>query len=117
MPKETLKELNELSEETSFKINIKTIISIIIGISLVVGFYYEISSQIEEAKVLPKIGTGIYMVDPADPQASLTYPPNRNEFKMKDELARATIANLETKIEELEEDVEELKKIVYSKHR
>ena len=93
----------ELGEDTSFKISIKTLIAVAVGIASVVGFYYMIMGEIQEAKELPVAGKGIYIVDPGDPSAAQTWPPGRNEYKMKDQLARQTLLQLEKRIEALEE--------------
>ena len=44
----------KISEGTEFKIDIKTIISVIVVTSMFVGMYYSLQAQIEEAKELPK---------------------------------------------------------------
>jgi hypothetical protein len=43
----------------------------------------------------------MYMVDPADPAAKETYPPSRQEYEMKDELARQEIIRLKEEIQQL----------------
>ena len=50
------------------------------------------------------------MVDPGDLSAKETWPPGRNEYKMKDMLARQTLLTLQAKIKELEERIKELEK-------
>lgn len=44
----------KISEGTEFKIDIKTVISIIVVTSMFVGMYYTLQSDIEEARKLPK---------------------------------------------------------------
>tara|TARA_B100000287_G_scaffold74613_2_gene66461 strand:- start:7387 stop:7767 length:381 start_codon:yes stop_codon:yes gene_type:complete len=115
------KKAREISEDTTvgvdidgdgksdFSLSIKTISSVVIGIVMMVMFYYQIQSDIEEAKNLPKIGSGIYTVDPGDPQAINTYPPTRGEFKMKDEMSRLTLQQLIDKVDKIEEELDEVK--------
>ena len=55
-----------------------------------------------ENKFTP-IGDGVYTVDP-----NSTWPPSRGEYKMKDELSRNKIAELEKIIERLEKTIEKL---------
>jgi len=80
----------ELSEETSFNISIKTFIAIGVGLSTLIGMWFAIQADIEEAKELPK------------PEIS------RTEYDLKDKLVRETIMNTGKKVEE---NSEALKKI------
>ena len=84
----------ELDENLSFKVSVKTLAGIVALISSAIGYHYWLMGEIEEAKSLPKIGKGIYVVDPADPAAKETYPPSRQEYQMKDELTRQEILQL-----------------------
>ena len=72
-------------------------------------FYYQIMEEIQLAKELPKVGTGTYIIDQGDPQALNTYPPTRVEFNMKDQMSRMTLDQLVNKVEEMEEDIQEIK--------
>jgi hypothetical protein len=88
------KEVKELDENLSFKISLKTLGMIAAILSSAIGYHYWLMGEIQEAKELPKIGKGIYIVDPADPAAKETYPPSRQEYQMKDELTRQEILQL-----------------------
>ena len=55
-----------------------------------------------ENKFTP-IGDGVYTVDP-----NSTWPPSRGEYKMKDELSRNKITELEKVIARLEKEIEKL---------
>ena len=55
-----------------------------------------------ENKFTP-IGDGVYSVDP-----NTTWPPSRGEYKMKDEMSRNKIIQLEKEIEELKEEIKDL---------
>ena len=55
-----------------------------------------------ENKFTP-IGDGVYTVDP-----NSTWPPSRGEYKMKDELSRNKIEELEKIIARLEKEIEKL---------
>jgi len=115
------KNITELSEDTKlgldvdgdgkpdFHINLKTIGMIIAAIVSATIFYVQIQADIEEAKLLPKIGTGNYMIDAGDPSAVNTYPPTRVEFNMKDQMSRMTLDQLVKKVEEMEDDIQEIK--------
>ena len=115
------KNITELGEDTTlgldvdgdgkpdFHINLKTIGMIIVAIVSATIFYVQIQADIEEAKLLPKIGTGNYMIDAGDPSAVNTYPPTRVEFNMKDQMSRMTLDQLVKKVEEMEDDIQEIK--------
>ena len=94
--------------KTNFSINIKTIITVVVVLFSAFGFYYKVMSDIEEAKSLPKAGQGLYAVDPGDPSASNSWPPARGEYKMKDEMSRAQILQIQKEIEELKEEIKDL---------
>ena len=91
--------MSELSEDSKFNISIKTLVGIAVGIATLIGFYYKLHSEIEEAKELPKIGTGIYVIDPA----------TRGEFSMKDQMSRQILLQMQKDIEEMKKDLDILK--------
>jgi len=98
----------ELSEDTKFTISIKTLIAVAIAIVTLAGGYYTLYSEIQDAKELPKPGKGVYVVDPGDNSAKETWPPSRNEYKMKDQLARQTLIHMQKEVEELKERLKKL---------
>ena len=110
----------ELSEESKFQISIKTLIGIIFAVASMISAYFglmgtinskfsELETKVQKALELPKPGTGIYTIDMGDPAATNTWPPTRMEFNMKDEMARQTIDNVVKEIEEMKEEIKELK--------
>ena len=98
----------ELGEETKFTVSIKTLIAVAVAIATFVGGYYKLHSEIEAAKELPKPGKGVYIVDPGDASAKETWPPGRNEYEMKDMMARQTILQIQKELDQLKHKVEEL---------
>ena len=92
-----------------FKINLRAIGGLVAAIIAGTMFYNQIMEEIELAKQLPKVGTGTYIIDQADPQALNTYPPTRVEFNMKDQISRMTLDQLIKKVEEMEEDIDDIK--------
>lgn len=73
----------KISEGTEFKIDIKTIISVIVVTSMFVGMYYTLQSDIEDAKELP----------PATIE--------RMEYDLKQEWQTDHIEDLEEKVDEI----------------
>ena len=123
----------EISENTSFTINIKTIVYI--GTFLVSGIfnYFTFMNELDnrfaelegsdkdlmveidkrltelENKFTP-IGEGVYSVDP-----KTTWPPSRNEYKMKGTMQVNQIKVIENDIKELKKEIEKLREKVYEK--
>lgn len=83
----------ELNEDTSFQVSIKTLAGIAIGIATVVGMWFALQADIEEAKALPL---------PADPEIT------RMEYDMKDQLIRQTIQTTADDVAEIKEDIKRL---------
>tara|TARA_R110001592_G_scaffold42417_2_gene137731 strand:+ start:86 stop:364 length:279 start_codon:yes stop_codon:yes gene_type:complete len=82
--------MNEISEESKFEISLKTLIGIGVALSTLIGMWFALQADIQEAKELP------------EPEIS------RTEYDLKDRLIRETIMNTGKKVEE---NSESLKKI------
>ena len=80
----------ELNEDTSFQISIKTLAGIAVGIATVVGMWFALQADIEEAKELPL---------PPDPEIT------RMEYDMKDQLIRQTIMTTQDDVKEIKEQM------------
>ena len=87
--------MKELNEETKFQVSIKSLIAIAVGIFTLVGFYYTLQADIEEAKELPK------------PEVS------RTEYDLKDQLIRETILNTEKKVDENGKTLDKIEERLY----
>tara|TARA_R110002110_G_scaffold220428_1_gene434308 strand:+ start:690 stop:971 length:282 start_codon:yes stop_codon:yes gene_type:complete len=72
----------ELNEDTSLNISIKSLIGIGVALSTLIGMWFALQADIQEAKELP------------EPEIS------RTEYDLKDQLIRETIMNTGTKVEE-----------------
>ena len=77
----------ELNEDTNFKVSIKTLISIGVGLSMLIGMWFTLQAQINEAKLLP------------EPEVS------KMEFDMKDENIRLTIMSTQEDVKEIKDDM------------
>tara|TARA_R100000900_G_scaffold31240_1_gene25280 strand:+ start:239 stop:583 length:345 start_codon:yes stop_codon:yes gene_type:complete len=111
----------ELSEESKFQISIKTLITIVVAVATIISAYFglmgsinskfaDLEIKVQDALEKPKPGTGTYTIDMGDPAASNTWPPTRMEFNMKDQMARNQIDALVKEIDELKEEVKDLRK-------
>jgi len=85
----------ELNEDSGFKVSIKTLIGIGAGMATVIGMWFMLQADIEEAKRLPV--TEI-------PPPEIT----RMEFDMKDQLVRQTIMTTQEDVKEIKEQLEKL---------
>ena len=87
-----------LNEDTGFKVSIKTLIAIAVGITTVVSFWFafqadldDIKDEVEVAKELPK--------------PTIT----RTEYELKDELVRQTIMDTQDDVKDIKHDLEKVK--------
>tara|TARA_B100000424_G_scaffold186502_1_gene144813 strand:- start:252 stop:548 length:297 start_codon:yes stop_codon:yes gene_type:complete len=81
----------EVSKDTKFSLSIETAISVVVSIGMIVGMWFTLQGDIEEAKLLP------------EPEVS------RMEYDLKDQMIRDSIVNTESKVEKLEEKVDDIK--------
>ena len=72
----------EISKDTKFSFSVETLIALAAAITTLVGMYYALQSDIDEAKKLP----------PAE--------VSRTEYDLKDQLIRETIINIEEKVDD-----------------
>ena len=84
----------ELGKDTKLTLKLETIASVIVTLVMVVGVYFSLKSDIEEAKELPK------------PEVS------RTEYDLKDQMIRDTIINTQEDVEEIKEDVKNIERII-----
>ena len=87
----------ELNEDTGFQVSIKTLAGIAVAIATVVGMWFALQADIQEAKELP-----------APPPAEVT----RIEFDMKDQLIRQTIMTTQQDVQEIKEDLKRIEEIL-----
>ena len=81
----------ELDKQSKFTLSIETLISVCVTIFMIVGLWFNLQADIEEAKQLPE-------------------PPiSRTEYDLKDQMIRNSILNTEEKVEKLEDKVDDIK--------
>jgi hypothetical protein len=83
----------ELNEDTGFNVSIKTLGAIGFAMATLIGMWFTLQSDIEEAKQLP------------EPPAPVI---TRMEFDMKDQLVRQTIMTTQEDVKEIKEQLEKL---------
>ena len=88
----------ELNEDTSFKVSIKSLVGIGIGMATLIGMYFTLQADIAEAKTLP---------EPPAPEVT------RMEFDMKDQMIRQTIMTTQEDVKEIKESIEKIEDKLY----
>ena len=83
----------ELNEDTGFNVSIKTLAGIGFAMATVIGMWFMLQADIQEARLLP---------EPTPPEIS------RMEFDMKDQLVRQTIMTTQEDVKEIKEQLEKL---------
>ncbi len=83
----------ELNEDTGFNVSIKSLIGIGFAMATLIGMWFTLQADIEEAKELP-----------VPPPPAIT----RMEFDMKDQLVRQTIMTTQEDVKEIKAQLEKL---------
>ena len=84
----------ELGKDTKLTLKLETIASVVVTLVMVVGVYFSLKADIEEAKELPVPEVG------------------RTEYDLKDQMVRDTIMNTQEDVEEIKEDVKNIERII-----
>tara|TARA_B100001175_G_C19402298_1_gene586898 strand:- start:420 stop:698 length:279 start_codon:yes stop_codon:yes gene_type:complete len=87
--------MKELNEDTKLQLSVKTIIGIAAALSTLIGMWFALQADIEEAKELPK------------PEVS------RTEYDLKDQLIRESIMNTEEKVNENSHKLDKIDEKLY----
>ena len=80
----------QIGEETKITLDLKTIGIVLFGLATVIGMWFSLQADIEEAKELP------------EPEIQ------RIEFQMKDEAIRDAIINTQDDVEEIKEQLNKI---------
>jgi len=86
---------NQIGEETKVTLDLKTIGILLFVLATVIGMWFTLQSDIEDAKQLPK------------PEIQ------RVEYDLKDELIRETIMDTEEAVEEIKTQLEKIDQRLY----
>ncbi len=89
----------KIGEGTEFKIDLKTVVSLVVITSMFVGMYYSLQADIEEAKKMPPA-----VID-------------RIEYDLKQEWQTQHIEKLEEKVDEILFWCREIDKDIYKKKK
>ena len=85
----------QIGEETKITLDLKTIGVVLFGLATVIGMWFSLQADIEEAKELP------------EPEIQ------RIEFQMKDEAIRDAIINTQDDVEEIKNQLDKIDQRLY----
>ena len=97
--------------KTKFALDVKTMIAAATGIASLVGMWYMLQADIQEAKELPKIGNIYEEEYPSKPEG-YNWPRSYEQYKDNVEGLQEEMDEVFETVEKLEEEVKELQKIV-----
>ena len=115
----------ELSKDkilnTKFTLSVQTMIGAAVGISSLIGMWYALQADIQEAKELPKV-TAIYSNEYPSKASGHNWPSSMEQYNVQVgglnediEVMFETIGELEDKLESLEDELKELRITVAGK--
>ena len=98
----------ELSQDTKFTLSIQTMISIGVGIATLVGFYYMMMGEIQEAKELP-IPLSLFSQEyPSKGISDFNWSPSYEQYKQQVGNLQENQDDLYEVIEGMQDEIKEL---------
>ena len=97
--------------KTKFALDVKTLIAAAVGISSLVGMWYALQADIQEAKELPKIGNIYNQEYPSRPEG-YNWPRSYEQYKDQVGNLQEDMDEVFDKLDEYEEKIEDLEKTV-----
>jgi len=85
----------QIGEDTKITLDLKTIGMILVGVATIIGMWFALQADIDEAKELPKP-----VID-------------RTEYDLKDELIRQTIMDTQDDVDEIKEKLDKIDQRLY----
>ena len=99
----------ELSPDTKFTLSIQTMIGAAMGIASLVGMWYVLQSDIQEAKELPTLESLYESEYPSKPQG-YNHPASYEQYKSQVGSLQENQDDIYDIIEELQDEIKELNK-------
>ena len=97
--------------KTKFALDLKTMISAAVGIATLVGFWYALQADIQEAKELPKIGNIYSQEYPSRPEG-YNWPRSYEQYKSQVGQLQTDMDDVLDLLDEYEEKIDDLEKTV-----
>ena len=110
-PKQPIDISEDVVMKTKFALDIKTMITAAVGIATLVGFWYALQADIQEAKELPKIGNIYSQEYPSRPEG-YNWPRSYEQYKSQVGQLQTDMDDVLDLLDEYEEKIDELEKQV-----
>ena len=110
-PKQAIDISQDAVMKTKFALDVKTMIAAATGIASLVGMWYMLQADIQEAKELPKIGNIYEEEYPSRPEG-YNWPRSYEQYKDQVGTLQDDMDQVFETLEELEEEIKELQKII-----
>ena len=110
-PKQPIDISEDVVMKTKFALDIKTMITAAVGIASLVGMWYALQADIQEAKELPKIGNIYEEEYPSKPEG-YNWPRSYEQYKDNVEGLQEEMDAVYEVLDEYEEKIDELEKEV-----
>ena len=110
-PKQPIDISKDVVLKTKFALDVKTMIAAATGIASLVGMWYMLQADIQEAKELPKIGN-IYSEEYPSRPEGYNWPRSYEQYKDNVEDLQVDLDEALDRIDEMEEEVKQLQKTV-----
>ena len=110
-PKQPIDISKDVVLKTKFALDVKTMIAAATGIASLVGMWYMLQADIQEAKELPKIGN-IYSEEYPSRPEGYNWPRSYEQYKDNVEDLQVDLDEAIDRIDEMEEEVKQLQKTV-----
>ena len=101
----------ELSEDTKFTLSIQTMVSAAVGIATLVGFYYMMMGEIQEAKELPDLKSLYEAEYPSRPEGH-NWPRSYEQYRVQVGSLQEDMDDVLDQLEEFEESIDEIEKLI-----
>ena len=110
-PKQAIDISQDAVMKTKFALDVNTMIAAATGIASLVGMWYMLQADIQEAKELPKIGNIYEEEYPSRPEG-YNWPRSYEQYKDQVGTLQDDMDQVFETMEELEEEIKELQKII-----
>jgi hypothetical protein len=101
----------ELSENTKFTLSIQTMVTATVGIATLVGFYYMMMGEIQEAKELPDLKSLYEAEYPSRPEGH-NWPRSYEQYKVQVGSLQEDMDDVLDQLEEFEDEMDEIQKLI-----
>jgi len=98
----------ELSQDTKFTLSIQTMVSLGVGIATLVGFYYMMMGEIQEAKELPVPLSLFSQEYPSKGISDFNWSPSYEQYKQQVGNLQENQDDLYETIEGMQDEIKEL---------